>query len=94
MDLLDLMRPAPKPRWRDGQPIERGPAHKPSLEGDLQWLADVWDDHRKGGKWFRYDARDSIWRCIDPFNQTGINRLPDQPPKVDRHGRLPSEVAA
>jgi hypothetical protein len=90
MDLLDLMRPGPKPRWRNGEPVPAGP----SQEGDLQWLADVWDDHRKGGKWFRYDARDSIWRCLDPFNQTGINRVPDQPPPVDQHGRLPSEVAA
>jgi hypothetical protein len=90
MDLLDLMRPSPKPRWRDGEPVAAGP----SEEGDLQWLADVWDDHRKGGKWFRYDARDSIWRCLDPFHQAGINKFPDQPPMLDLHGRLPSEVAA
>ena len=89
-DLLDLMRPPPKPIWRNGVP---DPA-RPWQEGDLQWLADDYRDHRLGGKWFRFDARDCIWRCIDPFHQTGINRLPDQPPAVDQHGRLPSEVAA
>lgn len=82
--------PAPKPRWREGTPNAEGP----SQEGDLQWLADDWLDHSKGGKWFRYDARDSIWRCLDPFNQTEINWKPDEPPAVDGHGRLPGEVAA
>lgn len=91
-DLLDLMVPAPKPTWRGRMAL----AHKASLpaqEGDLQWLADDYRDHRRGGKWFRFDAHDRIWRCIDPFNKTGINARTDQPPAVDRYGRPAGSAA-
>lgn len=27
-------------------------------------------------------------RCLDPWDQTGVNLLPDQPPAVSASGRL------
>jgi hypothetical protein len=47
MNLLDLMRPARKPIWRDGTPISTWQEAAPLQEGDLQWLANDWQDHRK-----------------------------------------------
>ena len=75
-------------KWRDGKPC----AERPAQEGDLEWLSDNYCDPQSKGKWFRFDARDSIWRCLDPFNQKGINETPHQPPSLDRHGRLPGEA--
>ncbi len=89
-DLLDLMRPDPRPVWRDGAIVTH--EARPWREGDLQFLWNDYREARAGGKWFRFDVRDSIWRCLDPFRHTGINRLPDQPPALDRHGRLTHET--
>lgn len=38
--------------------------------------------------WYCYDARDQVWRCLDPFDQYGINDQQHTPPRVDQHGRL------
>ena len=84
-DLLDSMREGPKPTWRNGQPGK----HRPSVDGDLLWIANDYRAPRLGGKWFRFDQGETIWRCLDPFNQTGINSAGDTPPPVDRYGRLP-----
>lgn len=88
-DLLTLMVPEPKPMWRAGVPLpgsSRG--YVPCEQADLRWLAHDYRDHRKGGRWFCWDARDTVWRCLDPFDAQGINGLPDTPPAVDSFGRL------
>ncbi len=83
--LLDLMVPPPRPTWRGGVALT---AYSRAQEGDLQWLAHDYRDPRRGGRWFRYDARDQILRCLDPLDRTGVNLLPDQPPAVSASGRL------
>lgn len=91
VDLLDLMHPEPKPVWRSG--ITLSDNSFPRFEGDLQFLWNDYREARSGGKWFRFDKRDSIWVCLDPHNQYGINRFPDQPPVLDQFGRLVREAA-
>ena len=87
-DLLDLMVSEPKPTWRGGISLPHGRASLPSQGGDLSWFAHDWRDHRKGGRWYWYDAAWSIWCCIDPFDQTEINTDSASPPLIDQHGRL------
>lgn len=91
LSLLDLMAPPRQPIWREGQALTWAEA-KPVTEGDLEWLPHDYRDHRLGGRWFRYDQRERIWRCLDPHDQSGIN-LSHTRPAVDRHGRLLEQEA-
>ena len=87
--LLDWMVPPRKPNWRGGTSLcGSADGYVPPEDGDLQWFAHDWRDHRQGGRWFRFDACERIWRCLDPFDTTDINAHPDTPPAIDRHGRL------
>lgn len=87
-DLLELMAPEPKGTWRNGILLPAGRASLPAQEGDLEWLPKDYRDHRLGGRWYRYDASDCIYRCLDPYDQFDINHLPDTPPAVNKYGRL------
>lgn len=83
------MASPPKPIWRGGVALSRiDAALGRSSEGDLQWLAHDYRDHRRGGRWFRFNARERIWECLDPFDQTDINLRPDRPPALNAYGRL------
>ena len=86
-DMLKMMEPPTPPIWRNGAALPLKP-WVPSEQGDLQWMALDYRNHRLGGRWYCYDARDSIWVCIDPHNQFGINQTKDAPPAVDQFGRL------
>ena len=78
-DLLSLMMPPRLPKWRDGSAIVM--ADEPSRQGDMQWFARNWQDHRAGGRWYAWMAAEKIWRCIDPYDQYSINEHRDSPPK-------------
>jgi hypothetical protein len=87
LPLLDLMQPPTPPIWRNGAPLPLKP-WRPSEQGDLQWFAHDYRDHRRGGRWYCYNARESIWVCIDPYDQNRINRDKDVPPTVNEFGRV------
>lgn len=89
-DLIDMMVPPVLPIWRNGATLPLKP-WVPSEQGDLQWMAHDYRDHRKGGRWYCYAARDRIWVCLDPYDQSGINHNSDMPPIVDAFGRLCSQ---
>lgn len=87
IDLLDMMVLPPPPIWRNGVALPFKP-WVPSEQGDLQWMARDYRDHRLGGRWYCYDGRDRIWVCIDPYDQFGINGNQSKPPAVNQYGRL------
>jgi hypothetical protein len=85
-NLLDLMVPplpdAP-PVWRNGEALV---GWQGAQGGDLQWFANDYRDHEKGGRWYQFDAApgERIWRCIDPWDQMKINGVMHAPPrKID-----------
>ncbi len=84
--LLDLMgkppRPAPRPIWRNGQPVPGSDTGRVTEEeGDQRWLTTAFDGQRWRGAWFRWDTQKAQWVIIDPDNRLCINHLPDQPPR-------------
>lgn len=85
MNLLDLMAPPRPPIWRDGKAHY---SYMKAAQGDLQWIAKDYRDHRMGGRWYRYNDSERIWRCLDPYDQYGINTVTDLPPAVNEYGRL------
>ncbi len=89
--LLDLMGAPPavvlrrrdtQPMWRNGQTIKGSDTgFVPPLDGDLRWLAH--DTARTWGRWYRWDAGEGAWCCIDESDSTGINARHDKPPALN-----------
>lgn len=87
----EYVKPAPPPEprgiWRAGK-CGSWQEMKPMQQADLQWMAHDYKHPERGGRWFFYFAPESIWRCIDPFDQMDINDKPDTPPKINSSGNL------
>jgi hypothetical protein len=82
MNLLDLMADLKaKPAWRMGRRLPGSDVHFVApLHGDRRWLGHC--PKRTWGRWYRWDAGEAAWCCIDPDDSTGINAKPDTPPRL------------
>ena len=85
MQQLDLFA-EPTPRSKFDYSKLTNPT-RPYKQGDVCRL---WHGmHPTTGRtaWYFWDATNTVWVCIDPFDTTDINYR-DQPPIVNEHGRL------
>lgn len=76
MTQLNLLDWRKSPQWT----VKGPPKH-----GDV---AQMWHGlHPDRHAWYWFDSRETVWRCIDPFDQMEINNS-DTPPRVDDWGHL------